>query len=150
MSLNRVVLVGRLTRDPEVRYTPSGIPVAQFGIAVNRITRNEQGDYDVDFFSVVSWRRTAEFVSQYAKKGRLVAIDGRLQARSWVDQTSGQKRSVVEIVADSVQLLDRRSDSAEEEREGAVPTSAAVAEPAMDVPTTFPDVDEEADPFAEE
>src|SRR5579871_2974794 len=97
MSLNRVVLIGRLTRDPEMKYTTNGVPVAQFGIAVNRYTKNEQGEYETDFFNIVAWRRTAEFVSNYLTKGRLVAVDGRLQTRSWVDQQSGQKRTAYEI-----------------------------------------------------
>ena len=84
--LNRVVLVGRLTRDPEMKYTPQGVAVAQMGIAVQRFTKNETGDYDVDFFNVTAWKRTAEYVTQYLKKGRLVSIDGRLQTRSWTDQ----------------------------------------------------------------
>src|ERR1051326_6121856 len=94
MSLNRVVLIGRLTRDPEMKYTPQGVAVTQMGIAVQRFTKNETGDYDVDFFNVVAWRRTAEFAANYLTKGRLVSVDGRLQTRSWVDQASGQKRSV--------------------------------------------------------
>ena len=112
MSLNRVVLVGRLTRDPELKYTPAGVPVAQMGIAVNRFTKNEQGDYEVDFFNVTAWRRTAEFAQNYLTKGRLVSVDGRLQTRSWVDQTSGQKRTAFEIVADNLEGLDRRGDDA--------------------------------------
>ena len=110
MSINRVVLVGNLTREPELRYTPQGVAVASMGIAVNRITKNEQGDYEVDFFNIVAWRRTAEFAQNYLHKGSRVAVDGRLQTRSWVDQASGQKRSAVEIVADNLQSLDRRSD----------------------------------------
>src|SRR5690242_7354616 len=112
MSVNRVVLVGRLTRDPELKYTPAGVPVAQLGIAVNRITKNEQGEYEVDFFNVTAWRRTAEFAQSYLTKGRLVSVDGRLQTRSWVDQASGQKRTVYEIVADHLEGLDRRGDEA--------------------------------------
>src|SRR5258708_31707919 len=110
MSLNRIVLIGRLTRDPEMKYTPQGIPVATMGIAVNRFTKNDQGDYEVDFFNIVAWRRSAEFASNYLKKGRLVSIDGRLQARSWVDQASGQKRTVYEITAENIQGLDKRSE----------------------------------------
>ncbi|CCW35168.1 single-strand binding protein [Chthonomonas calidirosea] len=153
MSVNRVVLVGRLTRDPEMRYTPSGVPVTQFGLAVNRFTRNEQGDYDVDFFNIVVWRKTAEFVSQYAKKGRLIAVDGRLQTRSWIDQTSGQKRSVVEIVGENVQLLDRRPDEADVQgaEPAEVPVSVVSTEAMADLPPTHEDVDPyEEDPFAEE
>jgi single-strand DNA-binding protein len=110
--INRVVLVGRLTRDPEIRYTPSGVAMATMGIAVDKnLSRENQkeGEPTADFFNVVAWRHSAEFASNYLNKGRLVAIDGRLQQRSWVDQ-QGQKRSVVEVVADRLQGLDKRED----------------------------------------
>ncbi len=112
MALNRVVLVGRLTRDPEMKYTPQGVAVAQLGIAVQRFTKNETGDYDVDFFNVVAWRRTAEFASNYLHKGRLVSVDGRLQARSFVGQ-DGQKRTTVEIVADNIDPVGPRPEGEE-------------------------------------
>ena len=108
--VNRVVLVGRLTRDPEMKYTPQGVAVAQMGIAVDRFSKNEQGEYETDFFNVVAWRRSAEFAANYLTKGRLVSVDGRLQTRSWVAQ-DGTKRSVVEIVADNIQGLDRKGDA---------------------------------------
>jgi single-strand DNA-binding protein len=110
--INRVVLVGRLTRDPEIKYTPSGVAMATMGVAVDKgIARDKQreGEPTADFFNVVAWRHSAEFASNYLNKGRLVGIDGRLQQRSWVDQ-QGQKRSVVEVVADRIQGLDRRED----------------------------------------
>jgi len=164
MSLNRVVLIGRLTRDPELKYTPAGVPVAQLGIAVQRFTKNEQGDYEVDFFNIVAWRRTAEFAQNYLTKGRLISVDGRLQTRSWVDQTSGQKRTAFEIVADNIEGLDRREDGgAPHPHEGdmdTVPTAAsapaprpAAARPAAAGSRNTPppdDVLDEADPFADE
>jgi single-strand DNA-binding protein len=110
--INRVVLVGRLTKDPEIRYTQSGIAMATMGIAVDKgISRENQkeGEPTADFFNVVAWRQSAEFASNYLNKGRLVAIDGHLQQRSWVDQ-QGQKRNVVEVVADRLRGLDRRED----------------------------------------
>ena len=119
MSVNRVVVVGRLTRDPEMKYTTQGIAVAQLSIAVNRITKGEDGDYETDFFNVTAWRRTAEFASQYLTKGRLISVDGRLQQRKWVDQQSGQNRSIVEIVADNIESLDRKPDG-----EGGAPMSS--------------------------
>jgi single-strand DNA-binding protein len=132
MSLNRVVLVGRLTADPEMRYTPQGVAVAQMRIAVNRVTKDEQGNYETDFFNVVAWRRSAEFAGQYLNKGRLVSIDGRLRTRSWVDQATGQKRTVVEIEAENVEGLDRRQDGEappplSEETESPAPTARAAA-----------------------
>jgi len=105
-SLNRVILVGNLTRDPEVRSTPDGTQVANLGIAVNRPWTNKQGERTADFFTIVAWRKLAELCSQYLSKGSPVAIEGRLQTRSWETQ-EGQKRSTVEIVADNIQFLSR-------------------------------------------
>ncbi len=174
MSLNRVTLVGHLARDPELKYTPQGVPVATMAVAVNRYSKNESGDYDVDFFNVTAWRRTAEFANNYLKKGRLVSIDGRLQTRSWVDATSGQKRTSFEIVADDIQGLGKRSDNedsgAEESYSGgenysapsappaaqasappvrASAPAAAAARPSRPAPPPVDDNDE-ADPFADE
>jgi single-strand DNA-binding protein len=105
--LNRIVLIGRLTRDPESQYTTNGIQIAKFSVAVDRISKNpETGEKETDFIDIVAWRRTAEFVTQYLGKGRLVAVEGRLQIRSWVAQ-DGTKRRAAEVVADSVQGLDR-------------------------------------------
>jgi len=155
MSLNRIVLIGRLTRDPEMKYTPQGIPVATMGIAVNRFTKNDQGDYEVDFFNIVAWRRSAEFASNYLKKGRLVSIDGRLQARNWVEQATGQKRTAYEIVAENIQGLDRSTDleptsDAEmgTEARPAAPARTSGARPAATAPPAD-DIDE-SDPFADE
>ncbi|HIE52628.1 MAG TPA: single-stranded DNA-binding protein [Armatimonadetes bacterium] len=93
--VNRIVLVGRLTRDPELRYTPNGVPVAQFRIAVDRPFRNARGERETDFINVVAWRQSAEFVHQYLSKGRLVGVDGRLQIRSYTTQ-DGQQRTVAD------------------------------------------------------
>jgi len=166
MSLNRIILIGRLTRDPEMKYTPQGIAVAQMGIAVDRFSKNEQGEYETDFFNIVAWRRSAEFAANYLKKGRLISVDGRLQSRSWVDQGTGQKRTVYEIVAENIQGLDRRGDSEGTEgeispsEEEAPPSSAPTAAPTRSsAPATRgasrnappPDDDaEDADPFADE
>ncbi|MCS6777609.1 MAG: single-stranded DNA-binding protein [Chloroherpetonaceae bacterium] len=157
MALNRVVLIGRLTRDPEVRYTTAGVPVATMGIAVHRVTRNESGDYDVDFFNVVAWRRTAEFAQNYLKKGRLISVDGRLQTRSWTDQ-AGQKRTVVEIVADSLEGLDRREDEPApipENGGGSGVAAGGVSAPIPPAPPddedrAYPEDPDEADPFADD
>jgi single-strand DNA-binding protein len=146
--INRIVLVGRMTRDPEVRYAASGTTVANFGIAVDRPTRNQEtGDKETDFFNVVAFRKTAEFVSQYLTKGRLIAVDGRLQSRSYIAQ-DGQKRTVFEIVADNVQGLDRPRESVEPGApiEGAdIPGAPASRNPAPVAPAG-----EEVDPFADE
>lgn len=111
MGLNRVCVVGRVTREPEYKFTDGGVAMCTFGIAVDRFTKDQEGKYDVDFFNVIAWRKTAEFVHQYLGKGRLISLDGRLQQRRWIDQQSGQKHSVVEIVAESVQGLDKRPNT---------------------------------------
>ncbi len=111
--LNRVVLIGRLTRDPELRYLPSGQPVATFTLAVDRPFVNAQGERKADFIPVVAWRKLAEQVSAHLAKGRLVAVDGRLQIREYETQ-DGQRRRAVEVVADVVRFLDRRGESAPE------------------------------------
>ena len=109
--LNRVVLIGRLVADPELRYTPSGVPVANFRIAVDRSFTNAAGERETDFINIVAWRQRAEFAANYLGKGRLVAIDGRLQIRQWTTQ-DGQRRSTAEVVADEVQGLDRPREAA--------------------------------------
>jgi single-strand DNA-binding protein len=103
--LNRVVLIGRLTRDPELRYTPSGVAVASFTLAVERPFVSQSGEREVDFIDIVVWRKLAETVANHLNKGRLVAVDGRLQVRSYETQ-EGQKRRVSEVVAEKVQFLD--------------------------------------------
>src|SRR2546423_13504152 len=105
--LKRIVLIGRLTRDPESQYTPSGIALAKFTLAVDRFTKNpETGEKETDFIPIVAFRRSAEFVTQYVGKGRLVAVEGRLQVRSWVAQ-DGTKRYFTEVIAENVDTLDR-------------------------------------------
>jgi single-strand DNA-binding protein len=106
--LNRIILIGRLTRDPELRYVPSGQPVASFTLAVDRPFANQQGERQTDFIDIVAWRRLAEQVTQHLAKGRLVAVEGRLQIRSYETQ-DGQKRKAAEVVADAVRFLDRKA-----------------------------------------
>lgn len=106
--LNRVVLVGRLTRDPELRYTPNGVAVANFTLAVNRPFTNQQGERDADFINIVVWRRQAENTANYLKKGSLAGVDGRVQTRSY-ENNQGQRVYVTEVVAESVQFLEPRS-----------------------------------------
>jgi single-strand DNA-binding protein len=104
--LNRVILIGRLTRDPELRVTSqSGVSVATFTLAVDRPYQN-QGQRETDFIDCVAWRRLAETVAEHMRKGRLVAVEGRLQIRTYETQ-DGQRRRVAEVVADDVRFLDR-------------------------------------------
>jgi single-strand DNA-binding protein len=109
-NLNKVLLMGNLTRDPEVRYTPKGTAVTELGIAVNRIYSGENGEKreEVTFVDVTVWGRTAENAGEYLRKGRPVFIEGRLQLDSWEDKQSGQKRNKLKVVADNVQFLGSR------------------------------------------
>lgn len=109
--LNTVVLIGRLTKDPELRYTSSGKAVATLRLAVDRGTTNPQGEKETDFIDVVVWERQAETVANYLQKGRLIAVQGRLQIRQYETQ-EGQKREKAEVVANQVRFLDRGQDSA--------------------------------------
>ncbi|KAB8136845.1 single-stranded DNA-binding protein [Gracilibacillus oryzae] len=108
--LNRVVLVGRLTKDPDLRYTPSGVAVANFTIAVNRPFSNQQGQREADFINCVVWRRPAENLANFMNKGSLIGVDGRVQTRSY-DDPDGKRVFVTEIVADSVQFLESKGGS---------------------------------------
>ncbi|WP_062051987.1 single-stranded DNA-binding protein [Bacillus sp. JCM 19034] len=122
--LNRVVLVGRLTRDPELRYTPNGVAVANFTLAVNRAFSNRQGEREADFINCVVWQKQAENVANYLKKGSLAGVDGRLQTRSY-DNNEGRRVFVTEVVAESVQFLEpRNSGGAGNESFGGPPSSA--------------------------
>ncbi|MBR4236847.1 single-stranded DNA-binding protein [bacterium] len=104
--LNRVVLVGRLTKDPEIRYTQSNTPIASFTIAVNRqFSNSATGERDTDFIPVVVWRKQAENVKNFVHKGSLVAVDGRIQTRNYDDQ-NGVRKYVTEVVADNVSFLE--------------------------------------------
>ncbi|MCL4319497.1 MAG: single-stranded DNA-binding protein [Firmicutes bacterium] len=107
--LNRIILIGRLTRDPELRYTPQGVPVASFTLAVDRPFSNQQGQREADFVDCVAWRKLGETVGNHLAKGRLVALEGRLQIRSYEAQ-DGTKRRVAEVIADNVRFLDRPKD----------------------------------------
>ncbi|MFB1097173.1 MULTISPECIES: single-stranded DNA-binding protein [Bacillaceae] len=108
--LNRVVLVGRLTKDPDLRYTPNGVAVANFTLAVNRPFSNQSGEREADFINCVVWRRPAENLANFMSKGSLVGVDGRVQTRSF-DNQEGNRVYVTEIVADSVQFLETKGGS---------------------------------------
>lgn len=103
--INRVVLVGRLTKNPELRYTPNGVAVTSFTIAVNRPFSNQQGDRDADFIPVVVWRRQAENAANFLQKGSLAGVEGRIQTRSY-ENNEGRRVYITEVVADSVQFLE--------------------------------------------
>ncbi|WP_187759487.1 single-stranded DNA-binding protein [Staphylococcus epidermidis] len=108
--LNRVVLVGRLTKDPEFRTTPSGVEVATFTLAVNRTFTNAQGEREADFINVVVFRKQAKNVNDYLSKGSLAGVDGRVQSRNY-ENNEGRRVFVTEVVADSVQFLDTKGNN---------------------------------------
>ena len=106
--LNRVVLVGRLTRDPDLRYTPNGVAVSNFTIACNRPFKNKDtGESEADFINCVVWRKTAESLANYMKKGSMIGVDGKLQSRTY-DDKDGKKVFVTEVLAESIQFLDSK------------------------------------------
>lgn len=106
--LNRIVLIGRLVADPQLRYTQSGVAVTNFRIAVDRPFTNQQGERETDFIDIVCWRKLGETVANHLTKGRLVAVDGRLQIRQY--EWEGQKRQAAEVYADDVRFLDSRRE----------------------------------------
>lgn len=108
--MNRVVLVGRLTRDPDLRYTPNGVAVANFTIACNRPFRNQQGEQEADFINCVVWRKAAENLANYMKKGSMIGVDGRIQTRSY-DNQEGRRVFVTEVLAENIQFLEPRGAS---------------------------------------
>lgn len=129
--LNHIVLMGRLTRDPELRRTGSGIAVASFRLAVDRdFAPKDGGEKETDFIDVVAWRSTAEFVSRFFTKGRMAVVSGRLQMRNWTDK-EGNKRTSAEVVADNVYFGDSKRDGAAPAPQGGFDQSYAPA------PTTF-------------
>ena len=108
--MNRTILVGRLTKDPELRYTPNGVAVANFTVAVNRPFRNQQGEQEADFINCVAWRKQAENLANYMHKGSLIGVDGRIQTRSYENQ-EGRRVWVTEVLAESIQFLESRNES---------------------------------------
>ena len=105
--LNKIFLMGRLVRDPELRHTGSGTAVASFTLAVDRDYKTQNGEKETDFIDIVAWRSTAEFVSKYFTKGRMAVVEGRLQIRDWTDKDGGRRRSA-EVVADNVYFGDSK------------------------------------------
>lgn len=141
MSLNRVCIMGRLTRSPELRRTQSGTAVTSFTLAVDDDFKDKQsGERKTYFIDVVAWRQTAEFVNQYFAKGRMAIVDGRLQSRKWEDK-DGNKRTAIEVVADSVYFADSKP------QEGPAAYSPTYS-PASSSPGEFTEVEDDGDlPF---
>ena len=131
-SLNKVMLIGNLTRDPEVRYTPKGSPVADLDIAVNRVYTADNGEKreEVTYVDIVLWAKLAELAGQYLHKGRPVFIEGRLQMDQWEDKATGQKRSRLRVVGENIQFLDSRRDGTGAQGGGDEGGGAPAARPA--------------------
>ncbi|SRR5579862_1713306 len=153
-NLNKVMLMGNLTRDPEVRYTPKGTAVAEIGMAINRYYSAENGEKreETTFVDVTLWGRQAEIAGEYLKKGRPVFIEGRLQLDSWDDKQSGQKRSKLKVVADGLQLIGAKpgmgGGSEAGESGGPPPARQQRQSPPPSKPAPDPDLDAEDDiPF---
>jgi single-strand DNA-binding protein len=146
-SFNKVILLGNLTRDPEVRYTPKGTAVTELGMAVNRVYTAENGEKreETTFVDVTLWGRTAEIAGEYLKKGRPVFIEGRLQLDTWDDKTSGQKRSKLKVVGEGLQLIGSRpgggGGGGDEEGGSSAPRSSRPAPPPK-AAASAPDDDE--------
>ena len=146
-SFNKVILLGNLTRDPEIRYTPKGTAVTELGMAVNRVYTAENGEKreETTFVDVTLWGRTAEIAGEYLKKGRPVFIEGRLQLDTWDDKTSGQKRSKLKVVGEGLQLLGGRpgggGGGGGDEEGGSRSSSRPAPPPKASVPSA-PDDDE--------
>ncbi len=156
--INTVVLVGRIGNDPEMRYTPSGMPVVNFRLGVTRVRRGDTGEDQTDWFDIVCFQKTAEFVSQYLDKGALVGVEGRLQSRTW-EGADGRKNYRVEIIANNVQSLESRQEAERRRaaRGQAAPTPSAapdiVPEPDFEPelpPDDFETANEMEDPFGDQ
>jgi single-strand DNA-binding protein len=152
-NLNKVMLMGNLTRDPEVRYTPKGTAVAELGLAINRVYSAENGEKreETTFVDVTLWGRTAEIAGEYLKKGRPVFIEGRLQLDSWDDKQTGQKRSKLKVVGEAMQLIGSRGGGeggggggGGGESSGGAPQSRPAAPPKQKPPAD-PDLEPEED-----
>lgn len=127
--INNVTLVGRLTRDPELRYTPSNIAIITFNLAVNRNFKGANGEREADFINCMIWRKQAELFAEWCKKGNLVGITGRIQTRSY-DNQQGQRVYVTEVVAETFQLLEKRDNSANQSNiEEQMPASFGATNP---------------------
>ena len=126
MTINNVVLVGRMTRDAELRYTPSNVAVATGTLAVNRQFKSANGEKETDFINIVAWRKTAEILSNYASKGSQIGITGRIQTRNY-EGNDGKRVYVTEVVAETVMLLDGKSNNQQSQQKQERPFSASSA-----------------------
>jgi single-strand DNA-binding protein len=151
-SVNKVILVGRLGRDPEVKYTPSGAPVAKFSLATDETFKDRSGEQQkhTEWHNIVAWNKLAEICGEYLTKGKLVYIEGSIRSRQWEDQ-AGNKRTTYEIIARTMQMLGSKADS---ERPAAAPTGPSpmpertpVEKPLAQEPPAEPEITDEDVPF---
>src|SRR5215470_2189956 len=128
-SVNKVILIGNLGKDPEIKYTPSGVPVAKFSLATNERYKDKSGEWQdrTEWHNIVAWQRLAEIVGEYVKKGSKVYVEGRLQTSSWEDKQSGEKKYRTEIVVNDLVLLSGRGDGDSEGRFRSAGASSAVS-----------------------
>jgi single-strand DNA-binding protein len=145
-SVNKVILVGNLGKDPEVKYTPSGTPVAKFSLATNERYKDKNGEWQdrTEWHSIVAWQRLAEIVGEYVKKGSKLYIEGRLQTSSWEDKQSGEKKYRTEIIAQDLVLLGGRGETGDSEgrsRGAAAPASASSFDQRNSQPEEFAQAD---------
>ena len=147
-NVNKVILIGNLTRDPEVKYTPKGSAVSDVGLAINRNYTLDSGEKreETTFVDVEFWGRTAELAGQYLKKGSQVYIEGRLRMDSWEDKTSGQKRSKLKVVAETLQFLDRRSGGSDDDSGGGAPRERSSGSSGQSRPQATQQPSRQADP----
>lgn len=145
MNLNHVQLAGRLTRDPDSRYTQSGVAIADMGIAVSRFFKNDQGETkeETDFIDVTAFGRTAEIVQKHLRKGSPIYVEGRLKLDQWDDKQTGAKRSKLKVIAESMQFVGPRAAGAPDSPPPAKP--AAAPAPRRQTPSKDPDLDSEPD-----
>ena len=139
-NLNKVILMGTLTRDPELKYTPKGNAIAEVGLAINRTYKvGDEKREEVTFVDVTLFGRVAEIVGEYCKKGRPLFVEGRLQLDKWDDKQTGQKRSKLKVVGDNIQLLSgKESSESGERRQAAPPPKKAAADPDFDAAGPLP------------
>lgn len=131
--MNKIILLGRLVKDPEVRYTQNGKCVAQFTLAVNRPTKNAEGNYEADFINVVVWNKTAEVVGNHVQKGQRLLVEGRLQIRNYTAQDGG-KRYVTEVIADRVEFIEYKDKNGTAPQNGGFSGMGEQAEFNEDIP----------------
>lgn len=145
--MNKVVLIGRLTRDPELRYTSSNVATVNFTVAVDRTFQNQNGEREADFINCVAWRKTAELIKNYLVKGSQIAVDGRIQTRSY-DAQDGTKRYVTEVVCDNVQFLGRSNGASSDSQSLNEPSKEAFTDNAT--PYDFSSSNQpSSDPFSD-